>query len=321
MLPMPLSLGFEFYEGLSALDSFNPDYLPSSYFYPYVERILNPENWKRQLSHKGMLELAYSVGVKHPQTVLRTFGGVYLDKNYKSLTREEALKVISECDFPLLYKPATDSEQGAGIRLFKPEDVCKLYDEIKSDQIFDNGIDFVIQRAVSQSDETRLFNPTSLNCMRVTTLNLNGEISVCSMALKCGPKDSVVDNIGSGKRGVMVGLSNDGTVADKGFYGNGETAESHNGVTFAGKRIDSFPKVVDAALALHRYTPKCAIIGWDLAIDSDNTPVLIEGNTVYPGISIEQMCSGPIFGNRTKEVADYIRYRIGDKKMGGGKLL
>lgn len=43
-----------------------------------------------------------------------------------------------------------------------------------------------------------------------------------------------------------------------------------------------------------------------MALDKDGDPVLIEGNTVYPGISLEQMCSGPIFGNRTDEVIDYL---------------
>ncbi len=310
-LHLPIKNGLDFFRGLKPLFGFKPDFVPSSYFFPYIENILNPIAWKRLLSHKAMLEMLYGSGVRTPLTVLRSYGGVYLDKNYKPLTSTEATHVISECDFDLLYKPATDSEQGIGIEKYDvskiPELVCKL----RNRSILSNNSDFVIQKLIDQDPETAIFNPSSLNCMRITTLNLNGHVSVGSMAIKCGPKNSVVDNIGSGKRGVIVGISSDGTVANHGFYGNGETTLTHNGIKFEGKKIKSFPKLISTAINLHRFVPMCSVIGWDLALDSESNPILIEGNTVYPGISLEQMCSGPIFGERTDEVIDFLKYKIG----------
>lgn len=298
--------GYDFYRGLKVLDCFNQDYLPSSYFFPYIEGILNPERWKHQLSHKSMIEIAYGVGVRHPRTILRTFGGVFLGEDYMPLRLEEAVSVIRGADTPLLYKPSTESEQGAGVRLINPGEFDDLYKEVASGGIFDSNADFVLQEPVEQSKYTSVFNSTSLNCMRITTLNLNGQVSVCSRAIKCGPKDSVVDNIGSGKRGVIVGIRPDGRLCDTGFYGNGERASGHNGVQFRGVKIANFHKVVEAAICLHEYVRHCKIIGWDIALDSNDEPVLIEGNVVYPGVSFEQMCSGPIFGDRTEEVIAYI---------------
>lgn len=37
-------IGYEFFQGLKPLFGFNPDFLPSSYFYPRIEGILNPGN-------------------------------------------------------------------------------------------------------------------------------------------------------------------------------------------------------------------------------------------------------------------------------------
>lgn len=308
-------LGFEYFQGVKPLYGFNPDFVPSSYFYPFIEGILNPKEWKKQLSHKSMIEMAYKTGISHPKTVLRTYGGAYFDSDYKPLTTAQALDVLKRCDSPLLFKPSTDSEQGAGIKLIAPSQIEELYEDIKTGAIFNPGTDFVLQHVVRQSEQTKFFNPSSLNCVRVTTININDSISVGSIAIKCGPRDSVVDNIGSGKRGVMIGLDEKGAVGDYGVYGDGTITKSHNGVTFKGKQIESCPLIISAAKTLHQYVPKCAVIGWDIALDENNKPVLIEGNTVYPGISLEQMCSGPVFGNRTDEVIDYLKRIIARKKL------
>lgn len=300
------SRGYDFYRGIKTLFGFNPDFLPSSYFFPYIEGILNPEKWKQNLAHKSMIELVYRSGISHPHTIIRSFGGVYLDEHFKPLLLNEVIDIIKKYDRPLLYKPSTNSEQGTGIRLISPDEFNNFIVEVKTGQIFSKNADFVLQVPVEQSSETLRFNPSSLNCMRITTFNINNRISVGSRAIKCGPKNSVVDNIGSGKRGVIVGIHPNGALNNFGFYGNGERTTSHNGVEFEGQLITHFHLVEEAAVRLHEYVPTCKIIGWDIALDSRNQPVLIEGNTVYPGISFEQMCSGPIFGERTDEVIEYI---------------
>ncbi len=301
-----LSLGYPFYAGIKALNGFNPDYLSTSYYFPRIESILNPTKYKEQLGHKSMTELILGKEFNYPKTLLRSYGGVYLDSNYNPVSDYQAARLIESSESPLIFKPAVETNQGVGIELIKTDQLKEYGSKIETRNIFRKYPDFVMQFPLSQSSETSLYNPTSLNCMRVTTLNLNGEITVCSRALKCGPKDSVVDNIGSGRRGVIVGIREDGALEEYGFYGNGDKATEHNGVNFKGKRIDHFPDLEAMALRLHAHIPNCHIIGWDLALDANNSPVLIEGNVVYPGILFEQMCSGPIFGERTEEVVEYL---------------
>ncbi|MBD5326035.1 MAG: hypothetical protein HDS04_05075 [Bacteroides sp.] len=300
-----LTPGYVYYRGLKALDCFDANYLSSAYFYPYIERILNPAKYKFNLGHKAMLELVYGDIIAHPKTLLRSYGGVMFNEEYHAIRKSDAIRIIRAAEQPLLYKPAVDSAQGDGIRKFDVsefDELCKLIDSNRLGQT-----DFVLQYLVEQSLDTKVFNPTSLNCMRITTLNLNGHITICSRAIKCGPQNSVVDNIGSGRRGVIVGIHPDGSLCERGFYGNGEIATEHNGVRFQDYKINHFHVVEDAAYRLHQIVPSCKIIGWDIALDYNNNPILIEGNTNYPGISLEQMCSGPIFGERTDEVIDYVR--------------
>jgi hypothetical protein len=298
--------GYIYFTGLKSLRGFDANYLPSCYYNPYIVHTLNPKQWKFILSHKSLFKIAYGIGIKHPNTVLCSYGGVFLDSSFNPLLHTEAIAKVRKAGCALLYKPATTTSQGHGIRLYKTDDEMDiLCDKIRSLEILSAG-DFVLQEIITQSKDTVLFNNSSLNCMRITTLNLNGEVSVCTRAIKCGPKNSVVDNIGRGKSGVIVGIDNDGCLDNIGFYGNGETATSHNDVVFSGKKITAFQKVLDAAILLHKYVPMCKIIGWDIALDANDEPVLIEGNVICPGLSFEQMCSGPAFGTRTDEVIEYL---------------
>ena len=310
--------GYDFFAAMKNIDCFDVNYLPSSYYYPYFLRILNPENAKKLLCNKSLLKFIYQTEVQQPATPLRSVAGVYFNADNRPVTPYEAGNIISRIGSPLIYKPSTDSNSGNGIHFYKEEEEIQgLVKSIRERTLLHTDRDFVIQIPVIQSKETSVFNPTSLNCMRITTLNLNGKVSTHSMTLKCGPQNSFVDNIGSGKRGVIVGVASDGTLSEFGYYGNGERCTGHNGITFKGRRIQAFDKVVNAALKLHGLVESCHVIGWDIALDINDEPILIEGNTNYPGISLEQMCSGPVFGDRIDEVISYISDYQHINKQGG----
>lgn len=307
VIPVPISRGLNFFEGMKSLGDFNPNYLPSAFYFPYILNKLNNPVYKKLLCHKSLLQMIYSTGIKHPRTFVRSYGGILLDENYHPLLRQEAIRVIKKQNCKLLYKPAMDSMQGKGIQLYtNAKDIECLCNEIANGNLIYKG-DFVIQEPVLQCIDTEQFNQTSLNCIRVTTFNINNQISVGSLAIKCGPSGAFVDNIGSGKKGVLVGIDMGGNLREYGFFGNGEKTLTHNGLEFKGKSILHFDRIINAALEMHKYVDVCRIIGWDLALDTQYDPVLIEGNVISPGIALEQMCSGPIFGDRTNEVIEFLR--------------
>lgn len=51
-----------------------------------------------------------------------------------------------------------------------------------------------------------------------------------------------------------------------------------------------------------------AFVGWDFALDDNNTPTLIEANIDIPGIFFEQLANArPLFRERHDEVMQYIK--------------
>ena len=306
VIQTPIEKGFPFFRGLKILSRFSPDYLPTCYFYPFLLDILNPRKIVSLFEHKSLTQLLIGKIIQHPISILRTYGGGYLDSNYYAITHSKSVELLKSISTPVIMKPASGSSQGYGVRCYDNGDSDKLIRDFEC--AITEKRDIVIQQIVSQSNDTSVFNNSSLNCFRITTINIGSRVFVGSRALKCGAPDSHVDNIGNGKNGVIVGVDSEGYLSDFGFFGNGEMVSSHNGVKFQGYRIKNFDSVLNSAIQMHEQLGNgCAIVGWDIALDAENRPVLIEGNVDFPGIFFEQLCSGPIFGDYTDEVISYIR--------------
>lgn len=107
---------------------------------------------------------------------------------------------------------------GRGIRFYRNYDSASLRTILSA-----SGDNFVVQGTVIQSTKTSIFNPTSLNCFRITTLLLNGNFSVLSRCLKTGAKNSKIDNFGvKDEGGIIVGINADGKFHKYGITKDGK---------------------------------------------------------------------------------------------------
>ena len=107
----------------------------------------------------------------------------------------------------------------------------------------------------------------------------------------------------------MIGLDDEGFLREYAYDADYNRYEqTKTGVSFKGKRISAYKELRDSILEYHsKLLPACRFAGWDLALDKNNVPVFIEVNLGFPGIQMEQMCTGPIFGDRTAEVVGYVK--------------
>lgn len=161
---------------------------------------------------------------------------------------------------------------------------------------------------MEQSEKTARFNPSSLNTFRVSTLNINGVVSVCSVIFRCGRGHVDVDNVGAG--GFAVGVDSNGYFMEYAYDNRyRKHYETETGVSFKGYHVDEVVDIIELAKKAHeKYLPVCGFAGWDFAIDKMGLPVLIEVNLEFPGIQMEQLCiAKPIFGERTDEVIEWVK--------------
>ncbi len=123
LIPISVKRGFPFYRGIKSINGFNADYLPSSFYAPYILNLLNPINTKKYITHKSLSELLYGDIIKHPKTIFRSVGGRIFDEKYQPVSLDTVGDYISNTDSPLLFKQAFDSSQGLGVKLFKNLDL------------------------------------------------------------------------------------------------------------------------------------------------------------------------------------------------------
>ena len=55
-------------------------------------------------------------------------------------------------------------------------------------------------------------------------------------------------------------------------------------------------------------------IGWDVTVSEDGKPVVIEYNLTYPGCFLSQIAAGPLFGEHTDAVLEFLKDEKNQKK-------
>lgn len=294
---------YQYASTFKATRGFDKRYVPSCCCYPYIIRSLNHTKDYEILEHKGLTNL-YLKDIRQPFAPLRSIYGVYYDSDFRMLSNNECVDYLSEINKTeeLIVKPATHSSCGRNISFIPADSSKQTIKEILS--IY--NIDIVIQTLVKQSHKTAILNPTSVNTFRISTLNLNGNISVVSALIKAGGKGNRVDNVGGGHGGLMVGLNSSGSIITESFSAIGESVE------IAINDIPQFniSKINNFAINACKMFPQLGLVGWDIALDENDEPIMIEANLHWPGITVEQLVGGPFFSERTDEVLEFVRHSI-----------
>ena len=128
-----------------------------------------------------------------------------------------------------------------------------------------------------------------------------------SALFRYGQKGAVVDNLGSG--GNVLTITEQGeilpTVITDNAFSFGKIEERL--VEKYGMKYPFFDVAAQYACEMHRrYFPLAKTIPWDIAIDEEGKPVVIEINFGNSGVIL---CA-PVFGSRTQEVIDYVKPRL-----------
>lgn len=208
------------------------------------------------------------------------------------LTEEQALRIMNAHD-ALVFKVAYNSGHGRGVR--------KIEKAMYQEALHTWKKDFVVQKVLRQHPFFASYNSSSVNIVRITTLNLHGEVMVLGAVLRIGPPGSFCDLVSSGgSNPLVIGLDEKGQLGDKAV--DVEAIKVYHDVF--GKEISgaipAFGEMVSKVLSLHEKLPKCKLIGWDMTVDEKGEIVCVEYNPQVPGVIQTQLADGPVFGKKLK---------------------
>lgn len=276
---------------------FDPYYLCDHQYALLLKIINKSSNWA-SLSNKALTDI-YMPQIPWPKVYLRRINKKLYDNEMTEISFEQAVAIL-QSQISYVIKPATATGGGKGVNvvdnLLSKEEISQLFDAY--------DVDFIVQALIVQDEELSRFNPTSVNTCRITTINMGSKQSF-SAIFKVGRKNSRVDNWNSS---ILIGVDKQGRLADHGYDVNLKRIEKSDiGVPFAGNVIPKFNEMVELTQKYHQlYHPNLSVVGWDITVEKNGNPIVIETNLDFPGILGEQVCSGTFFKEFRDEICDMV---------------
>lgn len=271
----------------------DPRYIPDDIWFDRILPYYSNTSFRRFGEDKNYLAVWFP-DARRPKTIVSCIAGVFYDGDYRIISREDAVtRCVAQQRF--LVKPSVDSGGGRLIRFFDGQEcsasaVAETFEQI--------GGNFIAQEIVSQHESIRQLNPDSLNTLRILTFLFENEVHVLSVILRIGGSGSRVDNVGAG--GFACAVDGEGRLDRFAINRKSERCETTpEGIRFDSVVIPNYCKAVETAKRLHEKLAHFKLVGWDIGIDANAEPVLIEYNTA-PGQN--QYCCGPTFGELTDKV-------------------
>lgn len=273
-------------------------YIPASIYSSSI--IFNLNNYQFSLAYvdKGFYDTLFP-DVNRPQTFVKNVNGLYYDDK-NAISREEAIERCSSLKAAII-KPTVLGTWGKGVKLFHTENgfipemnmsVSDLFSSYKSS--------FIIQNKLEQHPDLAKLNPTSVNTIRVMTYRRDNEVIVLYAVIRIGRMGKVIDNETAGGIKADIDLLT-GRIKGPAFGSPTEPnmPQTDSGVILDNYQIPSFPQILDFVENLHYRLPYFRLIGWDISVDLNGNPVMIEWNR---SAELSQVAHGPAFGDYTEEI-------------------
>lgn len=267
---------------------FTKEYIPNNFYHCELLPKANIKRYGTVLGDKNLCDNLFP-GENIAHSILKNMNGYYYYEG-QPVSEEEAVKLCGNLE-KVIIKPSRKTH-GSGVQMFSSKDgitdikgktVAQLFKEYKQD--------FLVQEWVRQHEKMAALNPTSLNTIRVLSYRSGMEVLIIYSVVRIGRSGSVIDNQCAG--GISTTISKEGQLGKFAFGGYAEDniLKTDTGITLDGYQLPSYDKTIEFVKRLHLKLPFFNIVGWDVAIQEDGEPVLIEFNT-NPGLSQSAFKSG-----------------------------
>ncbi len=275
---------------------FSKYYVPESLFFSDLLPKANDSRLIAFYTDKNFTELFFP-GENIAHSVLQNINGYYYFEN-EPVSEEEAVFRCRDLK-DVIIKPSRASK-GKSVRLFSVENgITNIGGETVSQLFKEYKKNFLIQNKVHQHKDMAALNPTSLNTMRILTYRSGMEILLIYSVIRIGRLNQVIDNQSAG--GLSTTINSEGKLGKFSFgnVGSDNIEQTDTGIKLEGYQIPSYDKAISFVKRLHYRLPFLNIVGWDVAIEENGEPVLIEFN-VGPGLSQSAFGSG--MGEHTERI-------------------
>ena len=283
--------------------NFDINYIPEIIFSTKVEPILNKRSLTKALEDKSLLHTLYGdvENLYIPKTIIQKTYGIFYDIDGNPISSEIANKIVSNYlkkHNSAIIKPTIGTSSGQNVRILTRND---NWNESYKDN-------YIIQELIQNQDDIKKLNPNSLNTMRVITYICNEKYYIAPIILRMGGGLSHLDNAHAG--GIFISVNDNGTLGKEAYseYGNKYKKHPYTNIKFENYKIGGIDKVKQVAIECHKRTPQLKMISWDLTINKDGMPTLIESNQYGQAVWMSQIAHGKsFFGDNTEGMLELLK--------------
>ena len=275
---------------------YSKEYVPTYLYHVDLIGRANMMPYRDALADKNMCDILLP-DIKHPKTILKNQNGYYYMNN-EPVSKEEA---IIRCQnlHDMIIKPTLD-KHGNGVRSLEVVNGITNHEGATIESVFNHyDKNFQIQERVKQHERMSALNPTSVNTLRIVTYRSGMEILIIYVVIRIGRTGQVIDNQCAG--GISTTVDKNGRLGKfcYGGYNEDKISKTDTGIVLDGYEVPSFNKAIEAVKKQHFRLPFFDIIGWDIAIDEEGDPVVLEWNA---NVGLSQSAFGPGFGEYTERI-------------------
>lgn len=283
--------------------AFYPNIIPDDMYFSHIEMYYNDWDKAFWLDDKCLYDRLLQIGggMARPSTICYCINGFWISPEYKVISEQVAINKIIERK-TCFIKKSVDSCSGLGVYFYDGQSESELKAALQQ-----LGNNLIVQEPIKQSEELAKLNQTSVNTIRVLSfLRPDGAVKICSAIVRMGRAGKKVDNEHSG--GLTCGIEPDGRLKSVAYflYGTKFTEHPDSHVKFDEVVVPNYVELCEKIKKMHPLLPYFRLLSWDIGINEENQPVLIEVNLRFGGLNFHQLNNGPVFGDDTAGILDEV---------------
>ncbi len=306
---------FQWYYGFTGIKS--PKFIPKQI---HVKTILPYYNerggiqFSRAVSDKNLF---YDIlpELNFPELILKSIDGAFFDGSDQYICgSDRLLDLLTSEQGERIVKRSIDTGLGKSVKKYSimdEKDAQRLLDDWKDES------NYIVQKAIKQHPFFARFNESSVNVLRINSICINGKVEIHTPILRFGYPGWVTDvTFIDGLEDVrVIGITEDGCLMDDVVSLQGKRWKLGEVVKDPENR--KIPCWNEIVALIKENAPKLkhiGRIGWDVTVSEDGKPVVIEYNINYPGSFLSQIAAGPLFGEYTDTVLEFLKDEKNQKK-------
>ena len=271
--------------------------MPIDFYYCFIDPYFNNWEMAKYYDNKCMYQRMF-LGINQPKMFFMRMNNCWVNNKFEIVHINNILSSLEDYGNEIVVKQANDSEGGANIFFVKGENIreklLNAFGKINKD--------LVIQESIKQNKAISKINSTSINTIRILSMLTTEGVKIYSCIIRMGINGNRVDNISQG--GISCGIDDSGRLKKVAYNYRGDKYSEHpsSGVRFDTVVIPNWGDVLEMVYKAHPMIPHFRLVSWDIAIDFEGKPLLVEANLCYGELNLHQLNNGPIFGDDTEKV-------------------